>query len=363
MTVLTTSDARVRPIRVLVVDDSRVLQMLLVHLLESDEEMRVIGTVDDGHAALAFLERQKPDVILMDIHMPGIDGFETTRRIMETCPVPIVICSATSDPRSVATTFRLMEVGAVACVEKPVARDHKDFEAQAAKLVQAVKLMSEVKVVRRWSGARGTPLHGVAAMSPERGSGPHGVRIALVGMGASTGGPPVLQTIVSALPKDFGIPILIVQHIAPGFLSGLAEWLNDTTSLQVRIASHGELPLPGRVYLAPDEFQMGVGVDGVIHLSKDAAEGGLRPAVSFLFRSLAQRLGSRATGVLLTGMGTDGAAELKLMRDAGASTIAQDRASAVVNGMPGEAVRLDAAMQVLPAGRIAAALLALNERR
>lgn len=357
----TESLANARQINVLVVDDSKVLRMLLVHLLESDPEIRVIGAVDDGHAALTFVERDKPDVILMDIHMPGMDGFETTRRIMEAHPVPIVICSATSDPRSVSTTFRLMEVGAVACVEKPVARDDDHFEALVTNLLQTVKLMSEVKVVKRWARTRATPSSAtpsIAAVAVGRRSG-----IALVGIGTSTGGPPVLQTILGGLPKEFPVPILIVQHIAPGFLPGLAEWLGQTTGFQVQIASHGMLPMPGHVYLAPDEFQMGVGAHGEIHLTQDATEAGLRPAVSCLFRSLAQRFGPRATGVLLTGMGKDGAAELKLMRDAGAVTIAQDRESSVVHGMPGEAVRLDAATHILPADKIAAALLTLTERR
>lgn len=354
--------ANARRISVLVVDDSKVLRMLLVHLLESDPEIRVIGAVDDGHAALAFVERDKPDVILMDIHMPGLDGFETTRRIMETHPVPIVICSATSDTRLVATTFRMMEVGAVACVEKPVARDHADFEALVTNLLQTVKLMSEVKVVRRWVRTRSTPPSAPAA-SVETVARRRSSDIALIGIGTSTGGPPVLQTILGALPKEFPVPILIVQHIAAGFLPGLAEWLSQTTGFQVQIASHGVVPMPGHVYLAPDEFQMGVGAHGEILLTKDEAEGGLRPAVSYLFRSLAQQSGPRAMGVLLTGMGKDGAAELKLMRDAGAVTIAQDRESSVVHGMPGEAVRLDAATHILPADKIASALLTLTERR
>lgn len=354
--------ANARRINVLVVDDSKVLRMLLVHLLESDPEIRVIGTVDDGHAALAFVEREKPDVILMDIHMPGIDGFETTRRIMETHPVPIVICSATSDPRSVATTFRLMEVGAVACVEKPVARDHADFEALTANLLQTVRLMSEVKVVRRWARTPRTSSAAVPAL-PAAAAAPRRPGIALIGIGTSTGGPPVLQTILGALPKDYPVPILIVQHIAPGFLGGLADWLGETTGFPVHIAEDGVSPMPGHVYLAPDGFQMGVDARSAIVLAAEAPENGLRPAVSYLFRSLAQRFGPRAMGVLLTGMGKDGAAELKLMREAGAVTIAQDRESSVVHGMPGEAVRLDAATHVLPADRIAAALLTLTERR
>ena len=139
-----------RKISVLVVDDSKVAQMLLVHILESDPEIRVAGAVSDGQAALDFVNEHAPDVILMDLQMPRMDGFEATRRIMETRPVPIIVCTATADPRDLATTFRVMEVGALACVEKPVGRQHAEFDQMAAHLRQTVKLMSEVKVVRRW---------------------------------------------------------------------------------------------------------------------------------------------------------------------------------------------------------------------
>jgi two-component system chemotaxis response regulator CheB len=168
----------------------------------------------------------------------------------------------------------------------------------------------------------------------------------------------VLQTILSALPKDFPVPLLIVQHIAPGFLPGMIEWLNQTTGLRVHIAAHGTTPLPGHAYIAPDDFHMSLAANGRITLARDAHENGLRPAVSYLFRSLAQVCGVHGTGVLLTGMGKDGAAELKLMKERGAYTIAQDRDSSVVHGMPGEAIALGAASVVLAADRIAGALVA-----
>jgi two-component system, chemotaxis family, protein-glutamate methylesterase/glutaminase len=182
-------------------------------------------------------------------------------------------------------------------------------------------------------------------------------KVEFIGIGASTGGPPVLQSILAGLPKDFPIPILAVQHIAPGFLPGLVEWLEQTTGLNVHIAGHGDRALPAHVYLAPDGMHMGLSPGASIHLSKSDPESGVRPAISYLFRTLAGVCGMRAAGVLLTGMGRDGAAELKLMRDKGAITIAQDRESSVVHGMPGEAIALGGATHVLPAGRIAAALL------
>lgn len=348
-------------ISVLVVDDSKVAQMILVHILETDPEIRVIGAVNDGQAALDFVHEHTPDVILMDIHMPGMDGFETTRRIMETEPVPIIVCTATTDPAEVATVFRVMEAGALACVEKPVGREHADFDHIAAHLRQTVKLMSEVKVVRRWARARLAPGSPPGARQGESSRAPAGIR--LIGMGASTGGPQVLQEILAGLPKAFPVPILIVQHIAHGFLPGLAEWLSQTTGFQIHVGAHGVWPLPGHVYLAPDDFHMGVSLGGRILLTKEKPENGLRPAVSYLFRSLAEVCGSGAVGVLLTGMGKDGAAELKRMKDSGAITIAQDRESSIVHGMPREAIEIGGATHVLAADKIAGWLLAEVTRR
>lgn len=342
-------------INVLVAEDSTVARMFLVHLLESDPQIRVIGAVGDGQAALDFVKESKPDVVLMDIHMPRLDGFEATRRIMEIQPVPIVICSATARAGDVVITFQAMEAGAIACIEKPFGREHGDVEAMAAHLLETVKLMSEVKVVRRTARSRPAPL----PTAPPRAMLRAAAQIKLIGIGASTGGPPVLQTILAGLPKDFSAPVLVVQHIAHGFLAGMAEWLNQTTGLQVHLASYGTTPLSAHVYLAPDDFHMGIGADGAIVLTREEPENHLRPAVSFLFRSLAERCGPNALGVLLTGMGKDGAAELKLMRDKGAVTIAQDSESSVVHGMPGEAIALGGATHVLPADKIANALVAL----
>ena len=347
-------------IKVLVAEDSAVTRMLLVHLLESDPQIRVIGAVSDGQAAFDFVQGNQPDVVLMDIHMPHLNGFEATRRIMETKPVPIVICSATSNTKGTIFTFEALEAGAIACVEKPLNRERGDFEAMVAHMLETVKLMSEVKVVRRTAHARRAPLPEAYSVEPPPRAE---AQIKVIGIGASTGGPPVLQTILAALPRDIPVPLLVVQHIAQGFLSGMADWLNHTTGLQTHIASNGTHPLPGHVYLAPDNFHMGVGSDGAITLTQQAPENHLRPAVSFLFRSLADVYGPNALGVLLTGMGKDGAEELKAMKDKGAITIAQDRKSSVVHGMPGVAIALGGATHVLPADKIAEMLITLVNRR
>jgi len=347
-----------RKINVLVVEDSNVVRMLLVHILNSDPNIQVIGTAQNGQDALDFLAHKTPDVILMDIEMPEMDGFETTRRIMELRPVPIVICGGSGNAKTTMTTFRSMEAGAVACVGKPLGRGHKDYDLLAGEILQTVKLMSEVKVVRRWArGKRDLPAGASAA--PKRDPN----QISLIGVGASTGGPPVLQTILASLPKDFSVPLLVVQHISPGFLPGLATWLNQTTGFKVQIAAHEMMPMPGHVYMAPDDFHMAMRADGTIVLNREEPESNLRPAISHLFRSLARGFGPRAAGVLLTGMGKDGAAELKQMKDSGAQTIVQDRESSVVHGMPGEAIALGAATYILSPDKIAPAIVSLVNRQ
>ena len=325
-------------INVLVVEDSRVIRDYLVYVLKTDPEIRVMGTADSGEAALEFLGRRRPDVILMDIHLPGIDGFETTRRIMSWAPVPIVVCTASAGFDQVHTAMRALEAGALAVLEKPRGFGDPGNGAEAA-MINTLKLMSEVKVVRRWNGtAAAAP---VAAEPMPR--DPIGRDVAVVAIGASTGGPPVLSRILSGLSPAFAAPILVVQHISAGFIAGFAEWLAMTSGLPVHLAQGGEIPLPGHVYVAPDDHHLRVGPRGELQTTGDEPHNGHRPSVGALFRSVAGRFGRRAIGVLLTGMGRDGAEELKLMADQGALTVAQDEESCVVFGMPAAAIRLGAA--------------------
>lgn len=346
-------------IKVLVVEDSPVVREFLVHILGADPAIEVIGTANDGEEALEAVARKRPDVITMDIHMPKLDGLEATRRIMETHPTPIVIVSGSTDPREVATTFRAIEAGAVAVLRRPAGIGHPDHEASTGELVRTVKLMSEVKVIRRWPRAGRKPQLPLAAAAPRAQAE---AKAKLIAIGASTGGPPVLQTILAALPADFPVPILIVQHMASGFTQGFVQWLAQTSSLPMHLAAHDELVRPGHVYVAPDEFQMRVERGGRIALTPDAPENGLRPAVSCLFRSVAEVYGRDAVAGLLTGMGRDGAEELKRLREMGAVTFAQDKDSSVVHGMPGAAILLDAATFILPPAKIAAVLTNLAQK-
>ena len=344
-------------IRALIVEDSPVAQQLLTHILTSDPRIEVVGIADDGEKAIAAVERLRPDVVTMDIHMPGLNGFDTTRRIMEDHPVPIVIVSASFSANHIEKGFRAMEAGALTMLRKPRGIGHPDHQSDARELIRTVVAMSEVKVIRRWPRRPNAP----PAPAPLAVARPMPAAIKLVAIGASTGGPAVLQLIFAALPKTFPVPIVVVQHMAAGFLESFVTWLTASTGFPSGIAVDGGLLAPGHAYFAPDGLHMRVRGDNRICLTTDGPDQGLRPSVNRLFRSVAVSYGRNAVGVLLTGMGRDGADELMQMKKRGAVTVVQDRESSVVFGMPGEAVRLGAAEFILAPDRIAELLTELAQ--
>jgi two-component system, chemotaxis family, protein-glutamate methylesterase/glutaminase len=348
-------------IRVLIVEDSPVAKELLTHILSSDPEILVIGAVSAGEEVVEAVKQHKPDIVTMDVHMPGIDGLEATRIIMQTNPVPVIIVTGSSDMRELEMSFRAVQAGALAVLKKPHGIGHPDYETNAKDIIRMTKLMSEIKVVRRWARPADRQVRQSGRTIGE--ISPHQAEIRVVAIGASTGGPPVIQKMLSELPRDFPVPVLIVQHMAAGFTLGFAEWLGQTSALPVHIAINSSIIRPGHVYIAPDGVQMKVEKTGRLICKEYEPENGLCPSVSYLFRSVAEVFGGNAAGVLLTGMGKDGAAELLLMKEKGAVTIAQDEESCAVFGMPGEAVRLNAATYILPADMISASLISIVNRK
>jgi two-component system, chemotaxis family, protein-glutamate methylesterase/glutaminase len=346
-------------IKVLIAEDSPVMQQLLIHAISSDPIFKIVGVANNGEEAIEAVKKFHPDIIAMDWKMPKLDGQQATRIIMETIPTPIVIVTGSVVTKDVILTFSMIEAGALAIVKKPPSVDHPEYKKDVKQLTQTLKLMSEVKLVKRM--ARTSKEYGAAPPAVEK-IIRTGSDIQLVAIGASTGGPLVIQKILSGLPRNFPVPLLIVQHISKGFTAGFVEWLQMTSNVPLHIASHGEYPLPGHGYIAPDDFHMGIESGLRIVLSDHRPENGIRPSVAYLFRSAAQVLGPRAVGILLTGMGWDGADELKLMKEKGATTIVQDEESSIVHGMPGEAIKLDAATYIFSPEEITTALIDLFKK-
>lgn len=351
-----------KEIRVLIVDDSPVFRKSLTHMLSSDPQIRVIGTATNGEEAIEAVKNLRPDLVTMDVLMPKMNGHEATRRIMETTPLPIVMISGIGDKEEISLSFKAIETGALAMIPKPKGHGHSDHSASVEEMILTIKLMSEVKVVKLWPRKK----HFLPSLSPATDTKISIVSefhdseaIQLVAIGASTGGPNALLKLLSELPKDFPVPLIIVQHMAPGFLEGFVEWLGEASGFPVSIPLADERLLPGHAYVAPENRHIGIKTASRVFLSVETLEHSMRPAVSFLFRSVAEILGRHAAGVLLTGMGADGAEELKLLRDKGAITFAQDEESSIVHGMPGEAIRLQGATYVLNPEKIAKSLIKL----
>lgn len=331
------------PIRVLIAEDSPTQREMLAMMLEEAGGFDVVGTAADGDAAVSRAIELNPDIVLMDCHMPGANGFDATRRLMERHPLPIVMTSSTLADEETRYAFDAVKLGAVAFLRKPVMFDGADGERDVATLISTLRLMSEVKVVRRPAAlpqaAQQRPQDPPAKFAEYR------VRAAAIA--GSTGAPNIIVDILAQLGRRPSVPVLIVQHMAPGFVDGFARWMTGSLGYPIAVAREGHRIAEGDVLLAPDDRHLGVDRAGCVTLSGEPLIEGFRPSGDFLFHAMANAFGGDGLGIILSGMGRDGAAGLKAMRDAGAATAAQDERSCVVFGMPGAAVAMGAAQHVL----------------
>lgn len=340
------------PIRVLVVEDSFSQRELLVRLLTASGAFIVAGVAGNGRQAVQETLRLRPDIIAMDIHLPVMDGYEATREIMRRCPTPIVLISASASEKK---SIDALAAGALTVIRKPGGQ-HTD-PADSETFLKTLRIMSRVRVVTRFAPRvhPSAPPDPVSPALPAPATG--GVQA--LAIAASTGGPAAVQTMLSGLGANFPLPVLLVQHIARDFTLALQDWLQRTTSLPIRIAAHGERLAPGHVYLPPDGFHLLAGGRGLIALRPAHADDRYCPSADLLFQSVAKAYGAHAIGVILTGMGDDGARGLRELRERGAATIAQDEASCVVYGMPRSAVEAGAVVHVAALDQIAQHILAL----
>jgi two-component system chemotaxis response regulator CheB len=344
-------------VRVLVVDDSFVVRQVLKRMLESDPDVRVVGMAAEGGEAVELTAQLRPDLVTMDLVMPGMDGMEATARIMAYHPTPVLFFSSYFDRENMYSRADAIAAGALDIVEKPTLVPDGRWEALAGPLVQKVKALAQVSVISH--------IHGARAMSRQRVDTPGvaGPHADVVAIGASSGGPRVLEGLLSALPPTYALSVLVVQHMTEGFMAGLVRWLQQRCQLPVKIAEEGDAILPRRILFAPDWAHLVVLPGGRVHLSEGDPVSSHRPSVDVAFKSLAKVYGARAAGILLTGMGNDGAAGLLAIRLAGGMTLVQDEKSCVVFGMPRAAIELGAVQHVLPPSGLTASLNALHHER
>jgi two-component system chemotaxis response regulator CheB len=338
-------------VRVVVADDSTTARRLLVALCESDPGIRVVGEAADGAQAVELTRRLRPSLVLMDVQMPVMDGVEATKEIMRAEPTPIIMVTGGTQPRDVEAGLSAIRFGALTVLPKPPGPGAAGHHVGSQRLVTMVKALADVKVIRRRASAAVLP-RPVGATTVD-----------VVGVAASTGGPPAVCRLLQHLPPDLPVPVVVVQHIVEGFLPGLAAWLRSEVPFPVGVAGHGERLEPGAVYLAPDGAHLEV--DGRLRAALSDADpvGGFRPSATVLFRSLARGLGPRAVGVVLTGMGRDGLEGARELRGAGGRVLAQDEATSVVFGMPGAVAQAGVAHLVAPVEELAADLTATLRRR
>lgn len=344
-------------VRVVVAEDSVTARHVLVTILGDDQEIEVVGEAANGLEALELAKRLRPDLVVMDITMPVMDGFEATKRIMIEAPTPVLIVTAAAD-REVELGLRAVQVGALSLVPKPAGPADPAFLHEAQRLVRLVKALAEVKVIRR---------HAVEAprRARPRGDGPaarDGDRRAIA-IAASTGGPAVLYRLLEQLPRTSIVPILVVQHLADGFTAGLVSWLGSGTTLVVKQAEDGERLRSGTVYIAAEGRHLEVTSNGTAALTSAPPIEGFRPSATALFASLAAHYGSHGVAVVLTGMGRDGLDGAEAVHRAGGLVMAQDEQSSVVFGMPGVVVARGIADVVGPVDVLADQLGTIASRR
>ena len=330
--------------RILIVDDSKVIARILKLIIDSTSDLEVVGIATNGKEAVLMTQQLHPDLITMDIIMPEMNGFEATKSIMNTCPTPIVIISSHVNDKELNATFRALQEGALTIINKPINIHDSTFLPFKNFIIETVRNLSTVKMQPHPIKRTPPPLK-ITDIQPIK-NRPYQI----VALGASTGGPSVVKEILSSLPIDFPLPIVVVQHIAPGFITGFSEWLNSEIGLHVTVAEHNETLDPAHVYIAPDDHHLTVKQgSGRLYacLTDDDPVEGFRPAINPLFLSLAQTCAAQSIAGLLTGMGKDGAEGMKALHDAKAHTFIQDKKSAIIYSMPHSALQLDAVNSIV----------------
>ena len=408
-------------IKVLIADDSPTCRILMRKLLSQYEDIQVIGEAKNGTEAVEMTAQLRPNIVVMDLIMPGLDGILATAKIMASTPTPIVVVSSSQSIHEASTAMKALAAGALSLIDKPaVSSDPNHFDECASEFARTVRLMSSVKVLRHYNkanesglgieiakagasrfaaqktlqgeqvifnpsraessatcmtgafatgafapvGAKASSASGLPAVSPATADASLPLpkrRPRVIAIASSTGGPPALWQLTQTLPANYPIPILVVQHIGRGFVDGMVSWLNRGGGARVKVAQAGENLVPGVVYIAPDAVHMGTSSDGRIQLSKTPAIGGFIPSATFLFESVSSSFNEDVMVIVLTGMGDDGVASLGHVKRRGGMVLAQDKPSSIVYGMPAAALATGHTDLVLPLSEIPGYLKQLGE--
>ena len=328
------------PIRVVIADDSLVARDMLAEILSADPGIEVVGLATNGLEAVEMVERLRPNLVTMDIHMPKMNGLEATERIMAFHPTPILVVSSSVHGEGMGQAFDALRLGALEVIKKPEPRDWADLGRIGNEVQRKVKILANVRVITHIGGRRGhRPASGAVSVADSATRG-------IVAIGSSTGGPSALLAVFERLPAALTVPVLVAQHIAEGFVPGLVSWLDAGSPIRVVTAEAGAVPVAGVAYVAPTGTNMVIEGKRIQLLAPDSGQLYV-PNVDALFESVAKSFGKRAVGVLLTGMGADGAKGLARMHERGAATIAQDEETSTVFGMPKAAIELGAVDRTL----------------
>ena len=358
-----------KQIKVFIIEDSPVALKILKRVLESSQDIKIVGTANNGVAALEQIPLLKPDLICTDLVMSKMDGLEFTKTLMSTFPLPILVISESVNTNDNKKITQLKEAGVLDIFPKPETGFIQDYEKQANSLISKIKILAGVKVfTKRNPNQQTNPLtskntitiNSLEVTSPERPKvfKPNkNLHYQVIGIGMSTGGPKAIEQILKQLPANFPLPIICTQHISTGFLSGLITSLNLATALQVKIAQIGETPQPGIVYFAPENYHLEIRENKKFAYSSADPVDNHRPSATVMLNSLAQFYGNTTVGIILTGMGRDGAAGMAEVKQKGGLTIAQDEASSIIFGMPKEAIKLGVVEQIMPLSSIAPFLI------
>ena len=350
-------------IKVFLVEDSPVALNILKKMLGTSAEIEVIGTATTGIEALALIPKTNPDVICTDLYMPKMDGLTLTSEIMANYPRPILVVSAAVQKQDSKEVFDLLDAGAVDVFPKPDGGLSVQYEETKQQLINKIKILSGIRVFTK-NRQKNTSLTSYSFQQPSSQqlypittNKNYTGNIEMIAIGASTGGPNAFQELLGSLPNTFPLPILCVQHISEGFLEGFLAWLQTVCSLKVMIAQHKEKPQPGVIYFPPENCHLSLDNQKRFDCSLSPPVDNHCPSVTVLLESIARVYGKNSLGILLTGMGKDGARGLLKMAQADALTIAQDESTSVVFGMPQEAIKLGAVQLILPIEKISSYVL------